>query len=333
MEKCSSLCSYCPFARISNYPKLSTAMMIIGGLYLTKQAFSLLNWCAKYLIPFPNNLKKKYGDGWVIITGGSEGIGRSLAEQMIQQQFKVLLIARDQSKLESAVCDLKAKYPEAQVKTLSYDFNVDYNDSNMEELQQRIVEITGNDISILFNNVGVMARGNLIDLSNKTINDMININLVSVTFFTKIIGTIIADRNQKTLIVVSGSIAGRFRMQGRTIYASTKAYLEAFLECLQREYPQKIDCTYLEIGPVQTKMTAKFNLMSLVPSDSFAKSAVKYIGKYPFTTGHLSHELLTVMYWNVPFMKSYINKVFCPNEDKKEQLIENDNKNEEPQNN
>lgn len=332
MEKCLSLCRYCPFTKVSDYPQLSKTMMIIGGLYLTKQAISLLKWCAKYLIPFPNNLKKKYGDGWVIITGGSEGIGKSLAEQMIQQKFKVLLIARDQSKLNLTVSDLNSKYPEAQIKTLSYDFNVNYNDNNIEELQKSIIEITGNDISILFNNVGVITRGNLIDLSNKAINDMININLVSVTFFTKIIGTIIADRKERTLIVVSGSIAGRFRMKGRSIYSSTKAYLEAFLECLQREYPNKIDCTYLEIGPVQTKMSSMFNKLSLLPSDSFAKSAVKYIGKYPFTTGHLAHELLNVMYWNVPFMKKYYNKVFCP-ENKKDELLEKSDKNQGSQSN
>ena len=166
-----------------------------------------------------------------------------------------------------------------------------------------------------------MARGNLIDLSNKTINDMININLVSVTFFTKIIGTIIADRNQKTLIVVSGSIAGRFRMQGRTIYASTKAYLEAFLECLQREYPNTIDCTYLEIGPVVSKMSTGFNVWSMVESDSFACSAMKRIGKYRFTSGHIKHELFNVMYWNVPFMKKLLNRSFALNNIKKEEIL------------
>ena len=316
-----------------NCPKTMKILTAVGGLYLAKQMLSFLCWCSKNLLPLPNNLKKKYGDGWVIITGGSGNIGKSFASEFLKQGFKVLLIARDSKKLEETQNELKAKYPDQTIKYLSYEFNKIYTDNEIDTLKQSIFEITGTDISVLVNNVGVITRGMLPEISNDKINEMINVNLVSVTFMTKIFINLIEKRLGKSLVVISGSIAGRMRQPGRAIYSASKSYLEAFLECLQREYPQKIDCTYLEIGPVQTKMTAKFNLMSLVPSDSFAKSAVKYIGKYPFTTGHLSHELLTVMYWNVPFMKRYINKVFCPNEDKKEQLIKNDNKNEEPQNN
>ena len=304
-----------------NCPKTMKILTAVGGLYLAKQMLSFLVCCSNNLLPLPNNLKKKYGDGWVIITGGSGNIGKSFASEFLKQGFKVLLIARDSKKLEETQNELKAKYPDQTIKYLSYEFNKIYTDNEIDTLKQSIFEITGTDISVLVNNVGVITRGMLPEISNDKINEMINVNLVSVTFMTKIFINLIEKRLGKSLVVISGSIAGRMRQPGRAIYSASKSYLEAFLECLQREYPNTIDCTYLEIGPVVSKMSTGFNVWSMVESDSFACSAMKRIGKYRFTSGHIKHELFNVMYWNVPFMKKLLNRSFALNNIKKEEIL------------
>ena len=304
-----------------NCPKTMKVLTVIGGLYLAKQMLSFLCWCSKNLLPLPNNLKKKYGDGWVIITGGTGNIGKSLAEEFLKQSFKVLLIARDEKKLQNTQAELKTKYPDQNVKYIAYEFNKIYTDNEIESLQKSVFEITGNNISVLVNNVGVITRGMLPEIGNDKINEMINVDLVSVTFMTKVFINLIEKREGKSLVVISGSIAGRMRQPGRAVYSASKAYLEAFLECLQREYPTKIDCTYLNIGPVASKMTSGFNVWSMVESNSFASSAMKRIGKYRFTTGHIKHELFNVMYWNVPLMKKLLNKSFELNNIKKEEIL------------
>ena len=310
-------------------PKTMKVLTVIGGLYLAKQMLSFLCWCSKNLLPLPNNLKKKYGDGWVIITGGTGNIGKSLAEEFLKQSFKVLLIARDEKKLQNTQAELKTKYPDQNVKYIAYEFNKIYTDNEIESLQKSVFEITGNNISVLVNNVGVITRGMLPEIGNDKINEMINVDLVSVTFMTKVFINLIEKREGKSLVVISGSIAGRMRQPGRAVYSASKAYLEAFLECLQREYPTKIDCTYLNIGPVASKMTSGFNVWSMVESNSFASSAMKRIGKYRFTTGHIKHELFNVMYWNVPLMKKLLNKSFEINKKKKEEPLVEPAKEEE----
>lgn len=312
-----------------NCPKTMKVLTVIGGLYLAKQMLSFLCWCSKNLLPLPNNLKKKYGDGWVIITGGTGNIGKSLAEEFLKQSFKVLLIARDEKKLQNTQAELKTKYPDQNVKYIAYEFNKIYTDNEIESLQKSVFEITGNNISVLVNNVGVITRGMLPEIGNDKINEMINVDLVSVTFMTKVFINLIEKREGKSLVVMSGSIAGRMRQPGRAVYSASKAYLEAFLECLQREYPTKIDCTYLNIGPVASKMTSGFNVWSMVESNSFASSAMKRIGKYRFTTGHIKHELFNVMYWNVPLMKKLLNKSFELNNIKKEEPLVEPAKEEE----
>lgn len=312
-----------------NCPKTMKVLTVIGGLYLAKQMLSFLCWCSKNLLPLPNNLKKKYGDGWVIITGGTGNIGKSLAEEFLKQSFKVLLIARDEKKLQNTQAELKTKYPDQNVKYIAYEFNKIYTDNEIDSLQKSVFEITGNNISVLVNNVGVITRGMLPEIGNDKINEMINVDLVSVTFMTKVFINLIEKREGKSLVVISGSIAGRMRQPGRAVYSASKAYLEAFLECLQREYPTKIDCTYLNIGPVASKMTSGFNVWSMVESNSFASSAMKRIGKYRFTTGHIKHELFNVMYWNVPLMKKLLNKSFELNNIKKEEPLVESAKEEE----
>ena len=97
-------------------------------------------------------------------------------------------------------------------------------------------------------------------------------------------------------------MTGRMRLPTRSIYASKKSFLERFYEVLGREYKNKIDFTTLEIGVTSTEM-ANFNARPKIDSDELAKSAMKFLGKYKFTTGYLNHEILQVSFWKVPFVK------------------------------
>ena len=50
----------------------------------------------------PLNLKKRYGGGWALITGGSEGIGLSIAEELAKLGFNIILVSRSVNKLKTA---------------------------------------------------------------------------------------------------------------------------------------------------------------------------------------------------------------------------------------
>ena len=133
---------------------------------------------------------------------------------------------------------------------------------------------------------------------------MLYVNTVSLTLITKIIIEKMLKRNKKSLIIGSWSVVGRMRLPTRAIYDSTKAFLQSFYEILQREYGKKIDFTTLEIGPVETELN-KLNMPFKINSDDFAKEAMKYIGRYNFTTGCLKHEFMMIFFWKVPFVKEY----------------------------
>ncbi len=268
-------------------------------------AIKFLYWIYKTFLLSEQDLKKKYGEGFCIITGGSEGIGFSFAKQFLKQGFKLLLISLNKEKLEKAKNKLLKENQNSTIEILSYNLNQPFTDEIIKDFEEKISTKTkGEEISILISNAGTITRKFLCDLTEEQIRNMLYVNTVSLTLITKIIIEKMLKRNKKSLIIGSGSVVGRMRLPTRSIYGSTKAFLQSFYEILQREYGKKIDFTTLEIGAVETELN-KLNMPFKVNSDDFAKEAMKYIGRYNFTTGCLKHEFMMIFFWKVPFVKEY----------------------------
>jgi 17beta-estradiol 17-dehydrogenase / very-long-chain 3-oxoacyl-CoA reductase len=73
-----------------------------------------------YLLP-ERDLKKIYGDGWAIVTGATDGIGKALAFELAHRGFKVCLISRSAEKLKQVEKELVAKY-KVSTATVQIDF-------------------------------------------------------------------------------------------------------------------------------------------------------------------------------------------------------------------
>ncbi len=132
------------------------------------------------------NFKEKYGNGWVAITGSSEGIGFGFAEQFAKINHKILFISRNEQKLKSAANELSSKYPNATIKYEIFDFNKDYNEEDIQCLKNLFLPYINDEISILFNNVGAFEDGYLIDMKNEDVNKLINVNSKAPVFVSKI---------------------------------------------------------------------------------------------------------------------------------------------------
>lgn len=65
-------------------------------------AGKLLTFLFELISPFvmPRlNLLKRYGGGWALVTGGSEGIGFAVAEELAKEGFNIVLVSRSKEKL------------------------------------------------------------------------------------------------------------------------------------------------------------------------------------------------------------------------------------------
>ena len=282
----------------------------LGFFILLIYIIKIIKWIYKYFILKFNitELKEKYGNGWVIITGASSGIGFSFSEEFVKNNYKVLLISSNEQKLIKAKNELEKKYPNYNlIEYLPFDLSIDLtNQNNYDDLDKKISEkIKGEEISILFNNAGVITRKIFHNLNNEEIKNMLNVNVISVVYLTKIIINKMLKKTKKSLVIGSGSVMGRMRIKTRSIYASTKSFLESFNETLSSEYKNKIDFTTLEIGSTASNMV-NFNLPLMIDSKSLSESSMKFLGKYNFTTGHIKHEMMRILFWKIPFVNYFI---------------------------
>ena len=287
-----------------------TIPYFIGIIAIIKFVFKIIDFIRKHILLAKNNLKEKYGDGFVIITGGSRGIGLSFAKEFLKQNFKICLLSSNKEKLEKVKKDLLELYPNSIIKIIDFDLSQFYTEETIKKLEERIsTELKGEEISILFNNAGVGSRGKFDASQEKHIASMINVNIYGLTILTKIIIEYMKTRKKKSLIVGSGSFGGQFRGSKRVVYCATKSYVEAFYEGLGRDFPDKFDFTLIEIGPVRTDMNLK-NYPFMCSPDDFASECINLLGKYKFIQGCRKHAILKFLI-SLPLAK-YILSLKCP---------------------
>ncbi len=155
----------------------------------------------------------------VVITGGSDGLGFSLAKVLSAKGALVNLIARDKKKLDSAVKELGSN---------ANGFVADV--SNWQEIERVAQKIES--IDILINNAGVWIEGSLLDCEIARIDQAIDINLKGVIYATKaFLPKLKKGTEAHVLNVVSTSgLKGR---DGQSVYCASKFGVSGFTEALK----------------------------------------------------------------------------------------------------
>lgn len=103
---------------------------------------------------------RSYGK-WAVVTGATDGIGKAYAKQLLKAGLDVILVSRTQSKLDATAEELSAKSAGRQIKTIAFDFTASVESGAYDSLKAQINTLTGGDLGILVNNVGVSYPGAL----------------------------------------------------------------------------------------------------------------------------------------------------------------------------
>ena len=115
----------------------------------------------------------------VLITGGTGGLGQTLAEAFGQRQNRVVIIARDRDRLHAAA--EKMARNGAQVLALPCDI------SRRDEVCNLEKEITGRwgDVQILINNAGIARAVSFADMPDPLWDETLATNLTVLTTAAK----------------------------------------------------------------------------------------------------------------------------------------------------
>ncbi|HEY4715625.1 MAG TPA: SDR family oxidoreductase [bacterium] len=194
-------------------------------------------------------MKQRFTGKVVIVTGASEGIGRALSLGFAREGARVVLSARSEERLKSAVYEITqnggmAIYVKADVSQRQ----------EVENLFKCAIEKFSR-VDILVNNAGVGLYGDLEMLDDESLNRVFRVNVMGPLYCIQ--SAIPAMKKQGGGHIVNiSSVAGRRAMPGFGGYAMTKFALHALSESLRTELmPWNIHVTVISPGLIRTEFS------------------------------------------------------------------------------
>jgi 3-oxoacyl-[acyl-carrier protein] reductase len=225
----------------------------------------------------------------VLITGASKGIGASIAEKFAKEGFHNIVITGNKSAEELSL--LKEKLTttySCNCHTFVGDLSI-Y--ENAEKLFHEINSIFGG-VDILINNAGISHIGLLADMSVEEWNKVINTNLSSVFYCSKLAIPYMNYHKCGKIINIS-SVWGIYGASCEVAYSASKGGVNAFTKALAKELaPSNIQVNAIACGVIDTSMNQFLDkeerslLIEEIPANRFANSSEVADLVYDLSNGH-----------------------------------------------
>src|SRR5258705_3460582 len=164
-------------------------------------------------------------DKVVIVTGGTDGIGKALVVELLRSGEKVATCGRNHDKLYA----LQSEHPSYPLHTMVADVS---NENDCRRFIETTTKFFGG-VDILINNAGISMRALLKEASIDVIRKVMDINFFGAVYCTKYALNSIIER--KGTIVGVSSIAGYRGLPGRNGYSASKFALQGWLEAIKTE--------------------------------------------------------------------------------------------------
>jgi short-subunit dehydrogenase len=161
----------------------------------------------------------------VVITGGSDGIGKALVKQFLTLGAKVATCGRNHDKLNLLV----QENPSNDLFTMQVDV---VQQAQTDAFIKAVTDKWGG-IDILINNAGISMRALISEVSIETLKNVMDINFWGTVYTTKAALPFVQKANG--VIVGVSSIAGYRGLPGRSGYSASKYALNGWLEALKTE--------------------------------------------------------------------------------------------------
>lgn len=194
---------------------------------------------------------------YVLITGGTCGIGLELAKLFAKDGYNLVIVARDQEKLNKTASELESAHG-VKVVPISKDL---FDPENAYDLYYEL-KTKGIEIGILVNNAGQGHYGEFINTDLKQELAIIQLNISSLVVLTKLFVKEMVNRGEGKILNLS-SIASKSPGPWQSVYHGTKAFVQSFTEAIRDEVKDKgVVVTALLPGVTDTDFFRKAGMES-----------------------------------------------------------------------
>jgi len=245
----------------------------IGCVVLAKFVYDVCYMVYACFVRQGKNLGKEYGE-WAVVTGATDGIGKAMATAMSKQGMKVLLISRNQERLDLAKAEMQGDGHETLV--------IDYSNFDSSARQKVKQAIEKKKVGVLVNNVGISYDHACLfnDLDDSEIPQINALNIESTVWMTKLVLPGMVERKKGAVVNMSSAAGYSLNSAFYAQYSGVKAFIYAFTNTLHSEYKGKgihFQCQYPSL--VASKLSKVRNASFGIPSaDHYGKIAVRCIG-------------------------------------------------------
>lgn len=212
-----------------------------------------------------------------LITGASSGIGRDISKILAKKGYDLILVARDEEKLNILKDELNTN-----TKLVTMDLSIEENCKKLHAENP--------DVDLLINNAGFGDCGNFTHTSLDKEIKMINTNITAYHILTKLYLIDMKKLNKGHILNVA-SIAGFMPGPLMSTYYATKSYIVRLSEGIREELKKEKSNVKISIlcpGPVSTNFNKVANVkFSLKEKDSFyvANYALNHLNKFYIVPG------------------------------------------------
>jgi uncharacterized protein len=178
-----------------------------------------------------------------LVTGGSAGLGRAIAEALVKQGARVVIVARGQRQLDATAKELKAI--DGDVLPAAYDVT---SQADVERIAA-IVKSAWGGLDLLCHCAGKSMRGTALDTSPEDFRDLWETNFLAAVRCAQAFADLLkASRGHVVLI---GSLASKVAAGYLGAYPASKFSLAAFAQQLRIENgPQGLHTLLVCPGPI-----------------------------------------------------------------------------------
>ncbi|QNM98162.1 SDR family NAD(P)-dependent oxidoreductase [Chitinimonas koreensis] len=205
--------------------------------------------------------------GSALITGASSGIGARYAEQLARRGHDLILVARDQARLDALAARLREQAG-VRVEVLRADLAVR---DDLARVEQKLRD--DETIALLVNNAGIAASGPLAEADPAALDALIALNVLALTRLAGVAAARFGARGRGAIVNI-GSIVALLPERFNAVYSASKAYVLSLSQTLQAELASRgVQVQAVLPGATRTEIWASSGLdASQVPDSMFMEA-------------------------------------------------------------
>jgi NAD(P)-dependent dehydrogenase (short-subunit alcohol dehydrogenase family) len=185
-----------------------------------------------------------------LITGGTSGIGRAVANKLAELGVHVVVVGRNMKRGEKTIAEIRAAGGQA-------DFVAsDLQDApSAHQVARKAIELGNGQVDILINNAGIYPFGPTHEMGEDLFDKVYSLNVKVPYFLVAELAPLMAKRGKGAIVNLSTMVAD-YGASGMSLYGSSKAAINLLTKVWAAEYgPSGVRVNAVSPGPTRTEGT------------------------------------------------------------------------------